>query len=122
MDRIGHGTRAAEDEALLDYFVEKQIAIEMCPLSNVRTGVVKSIEDHPVRSFFERGLLVTVNSDDPKMFNNSLAEEYQILVERLGFSKDDIRTLITNAIQASWLLEDQKTNLLESIKVDPGWY
>lgn len=121
VDRIGHGTRAAEDETLLDYLAENQIPIEMCPLSNVRTGVVKSIQEHPVRYFFERGLLVTINTDDPKMFNNSLAEEYQLLVEHLGFSQDEIRTLILNAIQASWLSEDQKANLLKSFKADPDW-
>jgi len=121
VDRIGHGTRAAEDEGLLVYLAEKQIPIEMCPLSNVCTGVVKSIDEHPVRDFFERGLLVTVNTDDPKMFNNSLAEEYQILVERLGFSQDEIRILITHAIQASWLSEEQKENLSESFEADPNW-
>jgi adenosine deaminase len=121
VDRIGHGTRATEDDALLDYLAEKQIPIEMCPLSNVCTGVVKSIDEHPVRDFFERGLLVTVNTDDPKMFNNSLAEEYQVLVERLGFSQDEIRTLILNAIQASWLPEEKKASLLENFKSDPFW-
>jgi len=122
VDRIGHGTRAAEDEALLNYLAEKQTPIEMCPLSNVRTGVVKSIENHPVRDYFERGLLVTVNTDDPKMFGNSLVEEFQLLVERLGFSQDEIRTLISNAIRASWLPDGQKVSLLESFKADPGWH
>ena len=120
-ERIGHGTRAAEDSDLLDYLAEKQIPIEMCPLSNLRTGVVAAIEEHPVRDYFERGLLVTVNTDDPKMFGNSLAEEYQTLVERLGFSQNEIRNLISQGIQASWLPPDQKEILARSFENDPGW-
>ena len=74
VERIGHGTRAEEDETLLDYLAEKKIPLEMCPISNVRTGVVSSITEHPVRRYFERVIVVTINSDDPKMFGNSLAE------------------------------------------------
>jgi adenosine deaminase len=121
VDRIGHGTRAEEDEKLLDYLADQQIPIEMCPISNVCTGVVKSIDAHPVRRYFERGLLVTVNTDDPKMFGNSLAEEYQLLEDRLGFSKDEIRTLIRNAIRASWLPDEQKVKLTTSLEADQSW-
>jgi len=121
VERIGHGTRAEEDEALLDYLAEHQIPIEMCPISNVRTGVVKSINEHPVRCYFERGLMVTINSDDPKMFDNSMAEEYQILEEQLGFSRDDIRTLILQGIQASWMAEDKKEQMMATFRSDPAW-
>jgi adenosine deaminase len=121
VDRIGHGTRAGEDQALLDYLAVKQIPIEMCPISNVRTGVVALIAQHPIREYFERGLLVTVNTDDPKMFGNSLAEEYQVLVDRLGFSHDQVRRLIMNGIQASWLPAIQKADLARDFETDPGW-
>jgi adenosine deaminase len=121
VDRIGHCTRAGEDQALLDYLVEKQIPIEMCPISNLRTGVVASIAQHPIREYFERGLLVTVNTDDPKMFGNSLAVEYQMLVDRLGFLKDQVRRLILNGIRASWLPTVQKADLTRSFETDPGW-
>ncbi len=114
VDRIGHGTRAGEDERLLDYLAERQLPLEMCPLSNVATRVVDSIEHHPVRRYFERGLLVTVNTDDPMMFGNSLAEEYRLLMERLGFSRDDIHTLILNGIRASWLPEERKREMIEA--------
>ena len=93
----------------------------MCPISNLRTGVVASIAQHPIREYFERGLLVTVNTDDPKMFGNSLAGEYQVLVNRLGFSQDEIRRLILNGIQASWLPAVQKAELARSFEKDPGW-
>ncbi len=73
---------------------EHRIPLEMCPLSNVATGVVALVEEHPIRRYFDRGILVTVNTDDPKMFGNSLAGEFRLLEETLGFSRDDIRTII----------------------------
>ena len=121
VDRIGHGTRAGEDETLLDYLVEKQIPIEMCPISNLRTGVVKTIQEHPIRDYFQRGLFITVNTDDPKMFGNSLVEEYQTLVEQLGFSQDEICRLILNGIQACWLPAAQKETLTRRFETDLGW-
>ncbi|MBN1504742.1 MAG: adenosine deaminase [Candidatus Eisenbacteria bacterium] len=102
-ERIGHATRAEEDPKLLDYLAEHRIPLELCPVSNIRTGVVGKIEDHPVRRYFDRGLLVTVNTDDPGMFGNSLAGEYRLLEERLGFSHEEIRRLTLNALEASWL-------------------
>jgi adenosine deaminase len=121
VERIGHGTRAIEDEALIRYLLEKQIPLECCPLSNVRTGVVKSIEAHPVKKFFNAGLLVTVNTDDPAMFGNSLAQEYQILEERLGFSRDEVRKVILNGVKASWLSNDLKKKLQETLVNDENW-
>lgn len=120
-ERIGHGTRAREDERLLAYLAANQIPLEMCPLSNVRTGVVATLRDHPVRDYFERGIVVTINTDDPKMFGNSLAEEYRLLVEHLGFSHAEIRALIAQAIRAAWLPEIKKQKLLESFQNDPAW-
>ncbi|NIO70742.1 MAG: adenosine deaminase [Anaerolineae bacterium] len=121
VDRIGHGTRAEEDEALLDYLAEHRIPLEMCPISNVRTGVVNSLEEHPVRRYFEMGIIVTINTDDPKMFGNSLTEELRLLEEKLGFSRDEIRSLILQGIQAAWLSEDRKQQLAEAFRSDPAW-
>lgn len=115
VERIGHGTRAEEDDALLDYLAEKQIPLEMCPLSNVRTGVVGRIEDHPIRRYFDRGLLVTVNTDDPKMFGNSMADEIQLLEKVFGFSPDEIRTVVANAVNASWMEGEKKRRFLVSL-------
>ncbi|MFZ6027591.1 MAG: adenosine deaminase [Chloroflexota bacterium] len=116
-ERIGHGTRAYEDEALLDFFAEQQIPLEMCPISNLRTGVVSALTQHPIRRYFERGLLVTVNTDDPKMFGNTLAQEYAALTDALGFSPAEIRLLIENAVRASWLTEDKKKVYLQRLSV-----
>jgi len=120
VERIGHGTRAEEDESLLAYLAEKQIPLEMCPLSNVRTGVVGRIEDHPVRRYFERGLMVTISTDDPKMFGNSLAEEYRALETVLGFDPKEIRALQANSVKASWMDADKKARTLSSLQVGPA--
>ncbi|OFZ17970.1 MAG: adenosine deaminase [Bdellovibrionales bacterium GWB1_55_8] len=121
VNRIGHGTRIGEDPALLDYVVQNRIPLEMCPLSNVRTAVVESLSKHPIRNFFERGALVTVNTDDPKMFGNSLSEEFRGLHEALAFSDDELRQLILNGIESSWLSSEKKTELRTSFEADPDW-
>jgi adenosine deaminase len=112
VERIGHGTRAEEDEGLLDYLTEKQIPLEMCPLSNVCTGVVGRIEDHPVRRYFDRGLLVTVSTDDPKMFGNSIGEEFRTLETVFSFTPEEIRRVKANSIKASWMDAGKKAHLL----------
>ena len=121
VDRIGHGTRAVEDEALVDFLAERRIPIELCPISNVRTGVVASIEQHPIRHYFERGMLLSINTDDPKMFGNSLADEYRLLAERLGFSRDDIRSLILQGIESSWLPPERKAKLAAEFVANQKW-
>ena len=121
VERIGHGTRAIEDESLVRNLAEKQIPLECCPLSNVCTGVVKSIEAHPVKKLFNAGLLVTVNTDDPAMFGNSLEHEYQMLEERLGFSREEVRKVILNGVKATWLSNERKKKLQETLVNDENW-
>ena len=121
VDRIGHGTRAWEDPALLEFLAERRIPLEMCPISNLRTGVVPAIASHPIRDYFDRGLVVTVNSDDPSMFGNSLAQEYRSLEAELGFSHDDIRKLILQGIRASWLPDEKKHSMIDLFRNTPKW-
>ncbi|MCA1552973.1 MAG: adenosine deaminase [Chloroflexi bacterium] len=121
VDRVGHGTRAVEDEALLDHLAEMRIPIELCPISNVRTSVIASIAQHPARHFFERGMLLSINTDDPKMFGNRLADEYRTLEEQLGFTRDEIRALILQGIESSWLTPDCKRQLAAEFRADPNW-
>ena len=75
----------------------------------------------PVRRYFEPGLLVTINTDDPKMFGSSLAQEFQALVDRHEFTRDEIRTLILNAVRASWLPGARRQRLAEDLQGDPDW-
>jgi adenosine deaminase len=121
VDRIGHGTRAREDQDLVAHLAEHKIPLEMCPLSNVRTGVLSSLREHPIRDYYERGVVVTVNTDDPKMFGNSLAQEYALLESELGFTRDDVRSLILSGIYASWLPEDRKQALVDAFQSDSAW-
>ena len=91
VDRIGHALRAEEDEAVVDLLAGSGVVLELCPLSNLATGVIARIEDHPVRRYWERGLDITINTDDPGMFHNSLAGEYGVLMDVFGFSRAEIR-------------------------------
>ncbi|MCI0771145.1 MAG: adenosine deaminase, partial [Chloroflexi bacterium] len=120
-ERIGHGVRSREDEALLDHLAESRIPLEMCPYSNVCTQVVDSIEQHPIKNYFDRGIMVTVNTDDPLMFGNTLSGEYRLLHERLGFSQDEVRQVILNGVEATWLPEDNKRELVAEFTSDAAW-
>ncbi len=114
-DRIGHGTRAFEDDKLIEYLKENQIPLEMCPISNIRTGVVKNIKEHPVRDYYKKGLNVFVNTDDPKMFNNSMEEEYLMLMEECGFKSADIKKLTENGINSAWCENSKKQKLVNEL-------
>ena len=121
VDRIGHGTRAIEDEFLIDYIAKHSIPIEICLLSNVKTKVVESIAKHPVRCYFDRGIPISINTDDPKMFGNSLSEEYRVLELEFDFSHDEIQKIILQSIESSWLPENKKLKLLKTFLIDPNW-
>lgn len=121
VERIGHGTRAAEDGRLLAYLTRTQLPLEMCPTSNVCTGVVPRLAEQPLRHFIERGLAVTINSDDPAMFSTSLVEEYRQAVEVFGLTRGQIRTSILQAVRAAWMPDDRKRALGDSLQQDEGW-
>jgi adenosine deaminase len=120
-DRIGHATRAAEDPALVDELAASRVPLELCPMSNVRTGVVRALAEHPVRRYFDRGLAVSVNTDDPQMFGTRLADEYRLLTDVHAFTRDEIRSLIRQAAAGSWLGEADKSALLAELEADPAW-
>jgi adenosine deaminase len=122
VDRIGHGTRAQEDPQLVQYLAEHKIPLEMCPVSNCRTRVVNSLLEHPIRRYFEAGVIVTVNTDDPKMFQTSLAEEYRLLEQECGWAKRDICRLILNAVESSWQPVEEKADLIARFKKDEAWH
>jgi adenosine deaminase len=121
VDRIGHGTRAHEDPELLDYLREHRIPLELCPVSNVCTGVVSAIVEHPIREYFERGLIISVNTDDPMMFGDSLDKEYELLVQECGFTRQEICRLILLGVESSWLSEDRKKLLATSFEKESSW-
>jgi adenosine deaminase/aminodeoxyfutalosine deaminase len=97
-ERIGHGISAVDDPKLMDHLRERGIPLEVCISSNLVTGVVKRLEDHPVRRLFEAGVPITLNTDDPAMFRCTLDGEYR-LAQRLGFSEADLRQVADNAFR-----------------------
>ena len=98
--RIGHGTHVFDDPKLVEQLVESQIHIEMCPTSNLCTGSIARIEEHPIRRAFDAGLNVSVSTDDPGAFGCSMTSEYALLAERFGFTADELLTLGANAVRA----------------------
>ena len=118
VERIGHGVTAQDDPKLIAFLKEKQIGIEISPISNVRTGVVKSIQDHPIREFYDKGLLVTVNSDDSSLFHTDLNNEYIQIHEHLGFSIPELFQLSMNGIETAFIDEVSKTELRESFSTE----
>ncbi len=108
-ERIGHALSAIEDSALLQELKDGKVPLELNPTSNVRTGVCPSFAVHPLRRYFDLGLLVTLNSDDPAFFNSDLANEYLLAHTEQGFTRDELRQLAANSLRASFLPEAGKT-------------
>jgi adenosine deaminase/aminodeoxyfutalosine deaminase len=98
-ERIGHGIAAAQDADLMSELSERQIPLEISVSSNIRTGVVASLEDHPVRLLFDAGIPVILNTDDPALFECSLAGEYALLRDRLGFTEAELGAIAANAFR-----------------------
>ncbi len=114
-ERIGHALSAGRDSGLILELKERQTPLELNPTSNVRTGVCKSFREHPLRKYFDAGLLVTLNSDDPAFFDSDLASEYLLAHTEQGFTKDELRQLAANSIRASFLPEAEKVDWLFQI-------
>ena len=114
-ERIGHGTSAVQDPALVDYLVEHRIPLEVCPTSNIATRAVDELENHPIRQLVDAGVVVTVNSDDPPMFGTTLNREYEIAAELLDLDERGIAALAKNAVHASFMDDPDKVALVDEI-------
>lgn len=114
-ERLGHALSAIGDPKLTDFMKEKGTCLELNPTSNVRTGVCLSFREHPLRRYFEAGLLVTINSDDPAFFGSDVAGEYALAHSEQGFSRDELRELAANSIRASFLPDVTKRSWLSQI-------
>ncbi len=112
-ERLGHALRAAEDPELLARLVRHQVPLELCVISNVRTGCCPQLAEHPLRRYFDAGALVTLNTDDPEMFQTTLVREYQLAQDAFGFTNDELSQLAANSFRASWLPEERKRELLK---------
>jgi adenosine deaminase/aminodeoxyfutalosine deaminase len=98
-ERIGHGIAAVEDEGLMRELRERDIPLEVCVTSNLVTGVVKRIEDHPIRRLYDAGVPIVINSDDPAMFRCSLVDEYRLAARAFGFSERELRGIVENGFR-----------------------
>lgn len=117
-ERLGHGVRAIEDPALLDYILEHQIPLEVNPTSNICLGVYPSYETHTLRQWVEAGAVVTINTDDPSLFNTTLNAEYLRAITDCGLSVGQVETAALNAIKSSYLPAHEKTAMLNSFQDD----
>lgn len=115
-ERLGHALSAVQDAELMSILAERQIPLEICISSNLRTGCCVRPQDHPVRRYFDAGLMVTLNSDDPALFLSDLEEEYRIAEERFAFTQEHLRELASNSIEASFLPADRKVEILRRIE------
>ena len=111
-ERIGHGLSAAHDPDLIEELAYRQIPVEICLTSNLRTGVCKTIAEHPAKSYFDQGIMITLNTDDPAMFGTSLPREYQIAQETFSFTDEHLRELARNSFEASFLPAEKKLEFL----------
>jgi adenosine deaminase len=116
--RIGHGFRSAEDPELLTALTSRRIALEVCPTSNVRTGIVADFAAHPFRTLWEAGVPVTLNTDDPTMFNTSMNEEYLMAASEFGLTPDDLATTSLTAVDHSLLDQASKARLRTEFEAD----
>ena len=114
VDRLGHGTIAGKDPKLMKAIAERGIGIETCPVSNLRTGAISSVTEHPIRTFIEKGIQVSVNSDDPPMFNTDMNHEYITLHKELGFTVQELFKVSLDSIDTSFLLETEKMEMRRS--------
>jgi aminodeoxyfutalosine deaminase len=115
-ERIGHALSAQLDSDLMEVLAERQVPLEICVTSNVRTGCCPTLEEHPVRRYFDAGLMVTLNSDDPAMFESDLQDEYRVAHDAFGFTAEHLRELAANSIEASFLPAVRKVALLHQIE------
>ena len=116
-ERIGHALSAQHDPELLEVLATRQIPLELNVTSNIRTGCCADFDLHPIRDYFNAGLMVTINSDDPPMFGSNLLEEYILAYERFGFTLEQLRELAANAVEASFLPPERKLAILRSVEL-----
>jgi len=115
VNRIDHGIRCEEDVKLVDFLIEKQIPLTICPLSNVKLKAVKRMQEHNIVKLLRQGVLVTINSDDPAYFGGYINENYEAVVKSLHVNKEEIKTLAKNSFKASFLSEVKKQFFIETI-------
>lgn len=111
-ERIGHGVRAREDLAVIDLLRKRQITLEMCPTSNLQTGIIPKLNNHPIYAFYQLGIPVTINTDDPSICNTTLTDEFEVTTRGANVPFRVLPQLVLNAARAAFLPESEKTRLV----------
>lgn len=119
-DRIGHGIRAVRDEALLEELRREQIPLEICYTSNLQTGAVENPGEHPLRELYDRGVKVTINTDDPGVSRTSIGEEYRRVARQFDFTRTELMTMLENAADAAFVPRGFREDLKSTLAVTEG--
>ncbi len=115
INRIDHGNRSLDDEKLVERLASEQIALTVCPLSNLKLKVVTDIKKHPLKTMLDKGLRATVNSDDPAYFGGYVNDNFTAVADALNLSKEEITELVRNSFEASFIDDDLKEKYLNKV-------
>ena len=116
VERIGHGVRAVEDPGLVAYLAEHHIPLEVCPSSNICTGIYQEYASHPLKRLLEAGVTVTLNTDDPTFFETSLINEYMLCMNQIGLSIEDTLQIMRNGFNHAFLPQQDKRMYLHLLE------
>ncbi len=119
-ERIGHGLTAYQDPELIEELATRQIPVEICLTSNLRTACCSEIAQHPMRRYFDQGLMLTLNTDDPAMFATSLTREYELAQSEFRFTDEHLRELARNSFETSFLPAEKKVEFLNRLDASPA--
>ncbi len=117
-ERIGHGLTAVRDPELVDYLSEHQVPVEICLTSNLRTGGIRALGEHPIREYYGKGLQISLHTDDPALFGTDLHREYLLAHRTFGFTREQLRELAMNGFRAAFLSEQEKEIYLAEFHPD----
>ena len=115
-ERIGHGVKAVEDLALMDFLAEQKIGIESCLTSNIQTSTVSTLSQHPLKIFLEHGVLASLNTDDPAVQGVDIVHEYEVAAQAAGLTAAQIRQAQINGLEMAFLSAAEKQALIEKVK------
>jgi adenine deaminase len=113
--RIDHGNRSLDDDTLVHRLAHERLALTVCPLSNLRLRVINEIVHHPLRRMMDKGLFVTLNSDDPAYFGGYVGDNYRAVSDALSLGRDEIAAIARNSVQASLMMSPEKAKMQAEI-------
>jgi adenosine deaminase len=117
-NRLGHATRLIEDPELTQYVNDRRIGLEICLTSNVQTHAAKSYETNPLRAYFDRGMNLTLNTDNRLMSGTTLTDEYLFAARHLDFSFDELCTVALNGFESAFVTPDERARLISQARTD----